>query len=124
MKKFLWTLLMLSIATSSFAYSKIGFRAYSSATAVSCAVVGGTQAMNNRQEMLDSFNPVISTARVYLLGTKGFANYSATGLSVKQAQIYCFATLTPTNAAVVKMFFDGAESRFFPLSSMFLFVAP
>lgn len=124
MKKFLLIFIILCIATKSYAFSTIGFRAFSSATKVSCAVVGGTQALNKKGELLDSFNPTISTARVYSMGTKGLANYSATGLSVKQVQIYCFATTAPTSPAVVKMFFDRIETNYFPISSMFLFAAP
>jgi hypothetical protein len=123
MKSFFLVLVLLLIAVQVQAFSKIGMRAYSSATTVSCSLVGGTQAVNNRLELLESFNPVISTARTYNLGTKGFANYSATGLSAKQVKIYCYSTLAPSTPQVIKMFFDGLETQTFPLSDMFLFVS-
>lgn len=124
MKKFLLLVILLLVAVQVQAFSKIGMRAYSSATNVSCSFLGGTQAQNARMEMLESFNPVMATARTYNLGTKGYANYSAVGLSNKQVKINCYSTNAPSTPQVVKMFFDGSETRVFPLSEMFLFVSP
>ena len=123
MKKFILMLVIFAFATTSFAFTKVGMRAYSSATNVSCSFVGGTQAQNARMEMLESFNPTIATARTYNLGTQGYANYSAVGLSVKQVKIYCYSTVAPSTPAVTKMFFDGSETYTFPLSEIFLFVS-
>lgn len=111
-------LLLLLVPLVAFAeFSSVGFRTYSSATAMSCSVMAGNVAA-------DAFVPNPGTSSVKSLGTKGSATYTPTGADLF-LKIQCFPTVaglssTTTTRVAVKMFFDGSETFYFPITDAFL----
>lgn len=126
MKKLCWAILLLFMATTVHAASnaKIGFRAYSSATKVACAVISGSTGVTSRGDSTPLFAPVWSTARYLYLGTKGFANYSSGAFETKVLRADCFSSTSPNTSVRTKMFVSGNETRYLTIYDFLLFVNP
>lgn len=120
MKAFILTVVLLLVTAGILAAAtsdpeKIGFRAYSSATSVTCQVFGQPRylARDSNNQVIQEFAPTSAYSRTYLLGTKGFGNYST--IVIKQLRFTCTTTGAST-AARVKVFLSGVESYFLTLS--------
>ena len=125
MKKFLLIMfLLLCMPTLAFAatFEKIGYRAYSTASAVTCYVQGGEMGKDlYTGASRNAFDIWKSSLRTLALGTKGFKNYSAHSL----ANVVSFQCYNASNAAtLVKVFFDSVETTYFPMSSGMFNVKP
>lgn len=123
MKQFALTLIAI-IASASFALAaqpaKLGFRGYSSAGvtnyATTCTVAGVI-----KTDGADRIIP--ATARTFSLSKGGFKNYSTALHTItvdtaglpKPFYVSCVKTLTG-DAFQVRMFFDGDETKYFPIS--------
>ena len=118
MKTFICVLLLLLVPVVAFAeFSSVGFRTYSSATAMSCSVMAGNDANG-------AFVPNPGTSSVKSLGTKGTETYTPTGADT-HLKVICFPTVaglssTTTTRVAVKMFFNGSETFYFPITDAFL----
>jgi hypothetical protein len=133
MKQFFFAIVMvLSFSSISFgAISKITLRAYSSAAAVgtTCVVIGGHA--GGERQVTNAFSPVISATKRFVLGTKGFRDYSASAYPVTQVWINCFASNSMTATAstanvpvyVRALLFDGSNfTNEFPVSNNILYI--
>lgn len=104
------------ISTTAFAtdMQRVGFKAYSTQTPVTC-VVSGMRTLLARS--FQGFAPVPSYSRTYPIGTKGYANYS-TG-DKGSVRIQCKNTDTSITVAVKIQyggFLNGVENHFFTLA--------
>lgn len=108
--KTLLTIFALLIALPSFAadLTKLGFRAYSTPTPVTCTVFAHAD-----KQKTDNF-----TTRAYSLGNKGFGNFSTVMSSGRWNNITftCVDTGTST-ARRVKVFFNAVETHFLTLDT-------
>ena len=120
MKRLLVSFALVGVmASSASAISTIGFRTYSSATAMSCSVMAGDTNITAK----DYFVPFTGNSTVLSLGTKGTSAYTVKGNDAKLL-ITCFPTVaglgsTTTTRTPVKMFFDSSETFYFPVTEMF-----
>jgi len=110
--------LILLTATSAFADTptKYGFRAISSASSVTCAVFGSKNVLNKDANgyPIQSTAPDTTYSRMYLLGTKGFANHSTANQA--SFRFTCMVTGTSTTAPV-KVFMNGVETYYLTLDT-------
>lgn len=122
MKKIIVLALLASLATTSafaFSFSSVSFRAYSTATPMSCSVLAG-------DSFDDYFVPFPGNSTLLSLGTKGIGTYTVKNNDSKLL-VCCFPTVaglgsTTTTRVPVKMFFNGSESFVFPGSEFKLSV--
>lgn len=125
MKKLILIALAVLIALPAYAASttKVGFRAYSSATSKTCAVFGMERLLTKdlNQNTIQGFAPDAAYSRTITLGTKGFGNYSTN--SVRAIKFNCRQTSTNTTEAV-KVFLNGTETHFLTLDSDILIIKP
>lgn len=121
MKTLIAALAILAVSSTAFAVNvditKVGQRAWSSATNVTCSISGAKRLAYsdaNGSHPVQGHSPNASLTRVKVLGTKGYYNYS-TNLAagdVKQAKISCYNS--STGAAVrVKFYLNGVETYFY-----------
>jgi hypothetical protein len=122
MKKIIFPLfaIILCLPLVSFANSpdKISFRAISSASPVTCKVLGmpsESLAKNDNGQFLQAFRPRASKSRVLSLGTKGMVNYSTTQVSYFLVQ--CHTNNVASTPVDVKVFMDAVETYFFTVGS-------
>lgn len=110
------TILAIACTANADTPAKYGFRAISSASSVTCGVFGSRQLLGKDSNgyPAQGHAPDTTYRRMYVLGTKGFANHSTNGqLSFK---FTCTVTGTST-AAPVKVFMDGVETYFLTTDS-------
>jgi hypothetical protein len=114
MKRLILAILLVAITASTALADrpdKIGFRAYSSASSITCGVFGGKAVLtkDTNGHPIQGHAPNTTYARTYLLGTKGFVNHSTAG----QASVAFTCTVTgSTTTAPVKVFMNGVETYF------------
>lgn len=104
------TVLLVLFATSALAadMSKVGFRAYSTATGVTCTVLATAD-----KQKSDNF-----ATRQYALGTKGFGNFSAVMSSGRWNNIkFTCVDVNTSTLRKVKVYFNGTETHFLTLDS-------
>jgi hypothetical protein len=101
----------------------IGFRAYSSADSKTCSVFGMGDKIKNPSnnfsgDALQGFSPDPDKSRSFLLGTKGYGNYSGiyNGVPLSAMKFTCVITGTSTPASV-KMYLNHTEAYFLTLDS-------
>lgn len=101
-------LVLLAVSAGATDLNSLGFRAYSTATPVTCTVFGASD-----KQKSDNF-----TTRSYSLGTKGFGNFSASMQSGRWNHIKftCVDTGTST-LRKVKVYFNHIETYFLTLDS-------
>lgn len=104
-------LMLMVLACSAFAYTTVGFRAYSSAATIgtSCSYVYGTSYADG------SF--LVQTGATLSLGTKGTASF--TPKVDYDYKITCHKSSDGTSVPA-KMFFDTESANIFPLSTFLL----
>jgi len=117
-KLILLALLLITFTATSYAArpEKYGFRAYSTATPVTCTVFGGKALLTKDRNgyPIQGHAPDTSYSRSYSLGTKGFANHSTAGQM--SFTFTCVNTGTSTEIPV-KVFMDGIETYFLTMDS-------
>lgn len=124
MKRILTAIALLAVsATQVFATTttKIGFRAYSTQTPVTCNIFATDKLANVSGTQVPIFAPKSDFSRSYSLGTKGMANYST--LKVRAVKYSCVNTGTST-LVNVKVFLNGIETYFLTASSDTFGIAP
>lgn len=121
MKKLI-ALCLLLLASSSEAANmqKIGFKAYSTNSSITCGVFGMQPSLSGG---FQGFAPFSSHSRTLNLGTKGYANYTTVGKGA--IKFTCRATGTNTLIPVkvqIRGFLNGIERHFLTLDSDTLIV--
>jgi len=103
--------------------TKVGFRAFSSATSKTCTVFGMSDALKKDGYLktpIQGFSPDSAYSRSYVLGTKGFGNYSTTGytnnITLSAMKFTCVQTGTAT-LEPVKIYLNGVETFYLTLES-------
>ncbi len=95
--------------------TRFGFKAYSTSTSKTCSIFG---MKHNLSGNFQGFAPLASLSRSYVLGTKGYANYST--LNTGAIRFQCVDTGTANIDAVkvqVGGFLNGVESVFLTLDN-------
>ena len=116
MKKIVLLLLLVAVPAWAGNITKIGFRAYSSASQVECGVFGGFGLMpkDANGNVIQNFMPDDTYSRTLSLGTKGFANYSTPG----RGNVAWTCRVKDTSSPVaVKVFLNGVETHFLTLDT-------
>lgn len=116
-------ILMMSGSVYGADMSKLGFRAYSSASSKTCMVFGMGDRLRSDgyyKAAIQGFSPDTTYSRSYLLGTKGFGNYSTTGytgnINLTAVKFTCTVTGTDT-AAPVKVYLNSVETYYLTTDS-------
>lgn len=95
--------------------STLGFRNVSTVAgpnyAATCTVMAGTQQVNGAFD--------VATLTNYAMTKGGVASSIATS-NAKDYKVSCFQTASPKDAITVKMFINGSETNFFPMSSLLI----
>jgi hypothetical protein len=110
MKAFLVGFLVILFCATSFATSTdtFSFRGYSSATGTNCTVWGMKKIPGAALGGIQVFTPDPALSRTLALGTKGFANYSAS----MAVEVYYSCTVGTTSVnAPVKIFLNEVETN-------------
>lgn len=115
MKKFIVALAVLLVPVLAFATpSAVGFRSYSAAGvtnyATTCSVLESSVAVDGSVDVV--------SVTSYAMTKGGTASFTAK--TNRDYKIACFQTASPKDAITVKMFFNGSETYYFPISSIVL----
>lgn len=93
--------------------TKVGFAAISSSSSKTCNVMGMKKWPLNTT-VPQVFTPDTDLSRSYLLGTKGYANYSTIKGTAFVVKFTCNVTGTDTTAPV-KLYLNGVQTYFLTL---------
>jgi hypothetical protein len=132
MKSTIIAVLMVTLSAA-FAYAgqmtKLGFRAYSSASQIECGVFGmnqklKTDAVGGASGVIQGFSPDDKYSRNLSLGTKGFVNYSTLYGKTNLTAIAFTCRIVATSAnsyahdiTPVKVYLNGVETYFLTLGT-------
>jgi hypothetical protein len=118
MKTTILAIIMVLVASLANAaeITKLGFRAWSSASNITCMVFGQSDRLKHDGDgktRIQGFSPNDTYSRTYSLGTKGFGHYSGAGyagnINLTAAKFDCRVTGTSTFMPV-KVFFNDIET--------------